>query len=824
MAELYNLQTGTLEQIPDEESNDLFLSGKYGLKKDSTVNVYDPETENTYKIPATRAKDYLQSGFKFETQDQQLERSIRNDPDNQGVKGALKAFGGQAVNQALLGVPKAIYENVGDEDEDKRRRIETEALAENNPVSNIAGGVLGFTGSLFYGGPLWKGAAVAGNLAERGVAKALQVGGEKLAEKTVGKIATQAAKLAAENVAINAPMRLTEYSLGDPETAAETLSAGLMEDIGLGAGFGAGTSLVGPVLNSAGKKLLGSITPEALEQKAMEFKLKHFDWLTPEQNKLQQAFGTNNQKDAVKMASEFIDEMVPSKWDQLGGSDKLLEKVYEKRNKVADTMNAIRERGDELKPNGAVSYRSVVGNIDEMLSKMEELPTQNAASIADLNKAKQIVTENAEQKINGFLKETNAAERGVANIGDDAARFNVEDVNFTFKEAQDLKKLMGDQFWTNSGANPFKSVSSEGGHAAYSIMRDSIDNAMYQIAEGEGGEALAQGLKQANADWAQIKRTLKPIIEKSAIRDAARSTISLTDIGAAAAGAAAGGGAGLLRGIATNMFRKTYGDFAASEGLQFAAKTLQKVTNNIDGSINDFLSNSLGRYGNRAKVGSVGALSRFLGDDEEDKKLPDAQKLEKIRAQLTAVKGDPNSLGETANSLVGDLGEVAPNMYPLIHQNLNTALEYLTAQMPKPSALPSPTNPVQWIPSDREISSYSRKLDAVMNPYGILKEIKTGTLNRDSVDAVRTVYPKLFQAIQDRVLTRLNTLQPGEKYKVRSRLSLLLSTGMGQSVTPQKVGTLQNSFQQKNEARPQANSKITAASQAGTDIDRIIYD
>lgn len=829
---LFNTETGVAENVPEDQAEEAYLSGRYGVSQDSFANVFDPETQKTYKIPAARIEQYLGSGFKFESDEQKLERSIKNDPANTGVRGALKTFAGQAFNQALLGVPRIVDEKIGTPEEDKKAEITNRVLTENNPVSNIAGGITGFGASLLYGGPIWKGAGLVGQGAERLATKALMAGGETLAKNAVGKIATQAAKLAAENVAINLPARLTEAALGDPETAAQGLAAGMMQDVGMGAAFGAGTSVASKILPFAGKALAGRVTPEALESEAKQYKLKNFGWLTSEQKKLQEVFGTNNQKDAVKMASEWIDEQLPSKWDQLGGSDKLLEKVYANREQIGKTMNAIRDKGDELLPNGAVSYKSIVGNLDELIKKAEELPTQNAASIQDLIKAKKIITENAEQKIKGFTPFTGGDELAVVGSNLDSAigpvgaapGSQVVDVNFTFKESQDLKKLLGKEFWPQANLpQPLRQVTSEGGHNAYNVVRDSIHNAMYQVADAQGGKGLAEALKQANKEWAQTQRILKPVLEKAAIRDAARSNISLTDIGAAAAGAAADGGAGILRGMALNVFRKVYGNFVASEGLGYAAKVLQKVTDNVDNSIAGFLSASTAKNAEKLQLGSIGALSRFLGDDDSsDDKVSN---FIKVRDQLDAIQASPEKLGDTVNSMIGDMAEITPNLYPLMVANMHNITEYLTAQAPRSVGLEDPLRPNSWVPTDRDISGFERKLDAVMNPMKILDEVKTGTLTKESVQAVQTVYPQLYSAIQRKIIEQLSTLDPKQKMKVRTKLRLLLTDPKSGQLESQRVGILQSGFDQNNNnVKPKANSKITIGQASSTDIDRVSFE
>src|SRR4051812_8165282 len=108
MVDLYNTESGQLESVPDENALEAFTTGTHGLKQGDYANLYDPDTERTLRVPADKVKDYLDTGLQFETQEQQLLRQAKNDPENASMLSGLKQAGRQFVNQATFGIAEPI--------------------------------------------------------------------------------------------------------------------------------------------------------------------------------------------------------------------------------------------------------------------------------------------------------------------------------------------------------------------------------------------------------------------------------------------------------------------------------------------------------------------------------------------------------------------------------------------------------------------------------------------------------------------------------------------------------------------------------------------
>lgn len=155
---------------------------------------------------------------------------------NKGLKGDALAAAHGFSNQLFLGIPDVIARHT----DSPYEQAANERLLNEHEFANDAASVAGFAGSLLVGGPLFKGAAAAGSVAERGLARVLAsragAAGVEGAAKSIGaKIAQSAVRLGVESAVVAAPQAVTEAALGDPKEAAESLA------IAVGAGAVMGT-------------------------------------------------------------------------------------------------------------------------------------------------------------------------------------------------------------------------------------------------------------------------------------------------------------------------------------------------------------------------------------------------------------------------------------------------------------------------------------------------------------------------------------------------------------------------------------------------------
>jgi hypothetical protein len=244
---LYNAQTRKPETLPEDEIPQAILAGTHSYEENARINVVNADGE-AQSVPATQLKDALGQGYRLEGAMEAGARQYAE--ENSGFAGAAKVFAAKAGDEALMGIPGIVYEKTGDPYEVAKY----EALKKEHALASIAGGVTGFGASLFYGGPLFKGAEAAGKgaaeLAAKTAAESLRAAGmkrvaESAANSIVAKASQKAVQMGVEGAVLSAPRAVTEAALGDPEAAGESLLWG----VGIGAGLGAVTGTMGGAFN-----------------------------------------------------------------------------------------------------------------------------------------------------------------------------------------------------------------------------------------------------------------------------------------------------------------------------------------------------------------------------------------------------------------------------------------------------------------------------------------------------------------------------------------------------------------------------------------------
>lgn len=232
MTTLYDLTTKQPVVLSAREAEEAVKAGTHAFGVNDTLAVVD-QSGKAFDVSAQELQEALKRGYSLETPEQAAVREYVK--DNKGIAGALKVGVGQAVDEFALGIPELIYDNTAD----PLDRAKKDALKKEHDLANTLGGVAGFGASLLTPvGParlVGSAANTVGRAAGKAAAaKASAVLGEKVSEKALGTIFTnavgKAAEMGVESALFSTPRAITEAALGKPEDAAETLL------ISLGAG------------------------------------------------------------------------------------------------------------------------------------------------------------------------------------------------------------------------------------------------------------------------------------------------------------------------------------------------------------------------------------------------------------------------------------------------------------------------------------------------------------------------------------------------------------------------------------------------------------
>ena len=134
--------------------------------------------------------------------------------------------------------------------------------------------------------------------------------------------------------------------------------------------------------------------------------------------------------------------------------------------------------------------------------------------------------------------------------------------------------------------------------------------------------------------------------------------------------------------------------------------------------------------------------------------------------------------------------------------------EYLMRKLPDAGALPKTLQPKfdETSPSEESMAAFLRAATVVDNPMTVFDSLRRGDLTVDEVDALRSVYPEMYQELQARVLSEVATLDRPLPYDNALALGLLVGVPAHPSMTPEYIAA-----QQKALAQPEKQQQRAAA-------------
>jgi hypothetical protein len=813
VATLYNVKTLQPEEVPEDQVLSALQSGEFAFKKSEPVYLNDPDG-NPVSVDPSEAEKALSEGFTFQNP---IERAGRKAAEKLGP---ASAFATQVVNQALFGIPQIV------ENKDPFLRAKNEALAKQNPVANVLGGLTGFGASLFVGGPLFKAGAKAGQAAEQTVLKAL---GKSIAAKTAGEVSEQAATSAAKEIVKNlvgsgvrlgveggiqmAPQAVTEAALGDYEAAGESLLFG----VGFGSLLGAGGALAKDVTKLGTRIALDSLPGSssdfvrALGKKGAnvltgtpEEAIEHF-LKNPERVK-----AAKNLDEIVGAFGEKIDEItsgistgsgegyrILQKSEKFFDSQKIIQPVLEAAEKIqkkatffpeleapANIMRKLAENAASNSPGGEMSALTARELLDGVRNVGYQAKRQGLGAAGQVGS----FIKSAGGQIDDILKK---------EIPEYAAHMSE-----LAKRVETLKTVK-ENFRSERGmTNMLRRVMNG---------KDQISASAIRELDKEFGTNFLDDLKDAWAK-AQFNKETTQGSRKSLI-GAAVGSLGGGPIGTAV-GAVAGG---ILDKYGTAITQKSVeGILIAEQAMKRAAKRLDEIPRTLK-----FLK----RFSKPETISLNAALRYFMPARDIEKN--EVKSLNKFREQMTMLAQNPISISNSIASLTSPISERgAPKVASIFNQKIMNAKDYIMRSMPMPRSMANPfAKTKDFKPSRLEMKTFAQKMQVLADPFVVLDELKSGTLTLAHMDALKNVYPRMFQAIRDRVRdVALSDPEP-LPYAARVQLSLLMDEPLDASMKPDAIRRYQDSFAAFNaeEERIENQININASEGMQSDTEKILY-
>jgi hypothetical protein len=243
------------------------------------------------------------------------------------------------------------------------------------------------------------------------------------------------------------------------------------------------------------------------------------------------------------------------------------------------------------------------------------------------------------------------------------------------------------------------------------------------------------------------------------------------------------------------VWKKLGGDTAAAaDRTSKAIGTFLDVTSKVPPAARLAASRTLANV-------SYGALADEKPTKKRKESLPDLYKARsrEIR-ELTAPgpDGKPMMRLEARQKIAERLAPLRaanPIAYDRIETNKARAIEFLAEKLPRKPDLPGMgLGADTWQPSDMEMRGWARYVAAVEDPHGVVERLASGEVTPEDAEAMKAVYPEMYQQIQMEIMSKLGELRAKLPYQRRLALSIFSGVPVDPSLDPRVLAALQRTF------------------------------
>ncbi len=175
-----------------------------------------------------------------------------------------------------------------------------------------------------------------------------------------------------------------------------------------------------------------------------------------------------------------------------------------------------------------------------------------------------------------------------------------------------------------------------------------------------------------------------------------------------------------------------------------------------------------------------------------------------LQSQLDDLQANPAK----ALEMGGSLGHYLPDHSGQFAATVASAMNYFQQLKPKNTDMGPLSEPIS--PNKQNKEMYKRQLEIAQQPLTVLKRVKEGSLVKQDVTTLQTIYPKMYNEMVSKVGEELINLK-SEKQKVHIpyKRKLALSTFLGQPMDASLNGSSLVSIMKANAPQqpPQPQSK-----------------
>lgn len=669
-------------------------------------------------------------------------------------------------------------------------------------LSDVAGSAFGLRGELneLRGAfPLASGVGEAAGMIGMGIATG-GIGAEAGAAGLAGRVALGTARGAAEMGLYQAGRTAGDMALANEDFDAEKVVAAFGHGALLGGGIGALTTLGGAAI---GRAFHGGGAPPALP-----------------------AAGAIERQAARGSLREVIGEQAAGKSDDffanaLGATKGQVKKINQKveggfGRVAADTKAALREELGvaSLPADRKVLLEGVESQLEkrnatrlEMLEKLDASKSGVAPSFSgvanriDADFVSPNLVQRTMQTAEGTVVQMVpklGKEAEVAAAQDLMKRFEVGfgDQGPNFKGFAEAITDLGKEAKFEAATAP---IAAKVKQQVYGMMSRELQEAGDKAA-ATLGESFSAGYK-ANQGVLQSLIKAKGLLETGVAGYASNNAMGLTSRIAGIAGAGVGsmiggpvGGlaGGLVSGGITKMVQDR-GAMLASDLLERAAATM---------GVRRFAARTEADIARGVRSLTGGKVATAPGELAPPSRAASKRDFEKTVKSVVSANANPVATIDRVSNQIAAMN-APPKVANAVAMTAMRGASFLMARLPSGrdeySLQPQFQSPTARI-SDGEKAKFMRYVDAVDRPAAVLEKAKKGTLTAEHVEALKEVYPNLYESIRQQVAESLLNTREKLSYARRIQLGILLDLPTDHTLSPEFLAAIQGTFSSAEKA------------------------
>jgi hypothetical protein len=174
--------------------------------------------------------------------------------------------------------------------------------------------------------------------------------------------------------------------------------------------------------------------------------------------------------------------------------------------------------------------------------------------------------------------------------------------------------------------------------------------------------------------------------------------------------------------------------------------------------------------------------------------INDARKnYQKVKDQIQAYRPQQSSVAEHA-----------PKIAQAIQARQGDVVKFLQSKLP---ADPFEENSISfnktgYVPSDHDLSSFYRYVQAANNPMQVLDDISKNRVSPEGIETLKTVYPQIYQKLQTSVLDGIITTKADLTYQQKIELGTVFDIPTDYTLRPDFIARMQDGLNKDEGGRP----------------------